>query len=145
MQRDLLIALMTKPWMADVAHLAMRITLGTLLIYHGTGKVFDGMQGLANQLAALGWPMPTLQAFAASFVEFAGGVFIVVGLFTRPLALLNAGLFTVVTFVYHASDPFKVQEKALLFLLLSVVLAMIGPGRWSVDAKLFANEPLAQR
>jgi len=140
MRPEMLIALMTKPWIPDVGHFAMRVTLGALLVYHGTSKVFEGMQGLADHLAELGWPMPALQAFAASYIEFAGGVCIMVGLFTRPLAFLNVCMFTIITFVYHGGDPFRIQEKALLFLVMSFLLALIGPGRWSVDARLFAAD-----
>lgn len=140
MQRDQMIALFTRPWMPDLALFALRVTVGILLVYHGTGKVFDGMQGLAAHLAELGWPMPTLQAFLASYIEFAGGIFLTVGLFTRPTALMMVGLFTVITFVYHGADPFKVQEKAFMFLMMVTVLTLIGPGRWSVDAKLFAAD-----
>lgn len=140
MQRDTLIALFTRPWMPDLALFALRVTVGILLVYHGTGKVFDGMQGLATHLSELGWPMPTLQAFLASYIEFAGGIFLTVGLFTRPTAFMMVGLFTIITFVYHGADPFKVQEKAFMFLMMVTVLTLVGPGRWSVDAKLFASE-----
>lgn len=140
MQREQMITLFTRPWMPDVAMVALRVTVGVLLVYHGTGKVFDGMQGLSTHLSELGWPMPTLQAFLASYIEFAGGILLTVGLFTRPTALMIVGLFTVITFVYHGADPFKVQEKAFMFLMMATVLTLTGPGRWSVDAKLFVSD-----
>ena len=142
MQRETLIALFTRPWIQDVSHLLLRVMLGVLLVYHGTSKVFDGMQSLAANLTQLGWPWPTLQAFAASYIEFAGGIFITVGLFTRPVTISVVALFTVITFVYHGADPFKVQEKAFMFLVLSTVLTLMGPGRWSVDARLFTTDAM---
>ncbi|MBU3741044.1 MAG: DoxX family protein [Candidatus Kapabacteria bacterium] len=140
MQRDTLIALFTRPWLSDLSHLLLRVVLGVLLVYHGTSKVFDGMQGLASNLAELGWPWPTLQAFAASYIEFAGGILITVGLFTRPVSLFIVAQFTIITFVYHGADPFKVQEKAFMFLVMASMLTLMGPGRWSVDARLFSAD-----
>lgn len=128
---------LTQPVAAEFASFVVRIVTGVLLIWHGSTKLFDGFSGLVGGLTERGWPMPMIQAFAATYIEFAGGILLVVGLFTRPTALLVVGQFVIITFFFHAGDPFKVQEKALLFLLLGTYLFLVGPGKWSVDAKLF--------
>lgn len=138
MNRETLVQLMTKPWITDAAHALVRIVTGVLLVWHGSLKVFDGMAGLTKELTELGWPWPALQAFAASYIEFAGGILMTVGLFTRPVAFATAIQFVIITFVYSGAMPFKVQEKPFLFLLLAIFLFLTGPGKWSVDARLFA-------
>lgn len=138
MDRQNIASLLTKPWITEAAHTLVRITTGVLLIWHGSLKIFDGMGGLAQDLATLGWPWPTLQAFMASYIEFAGGILLTVGLLTRPVALATMVQFVIITFVYSGNMPFEVQEKPFLFLLLATYLFLVGPGRWSVDARLFA-------
>jgi putative oxidoreductase len=129
--------IMLRPWAIALPALFARVTLGALLIYHGTNKVFGGLTGLANHLSGLGWPLATLQAVLASYTEFLGGIFLVVGLLTRLSAALNVGLFTIIVFVFHGSDAFSDKEAGLLYLLLSVVVLLSGPGKVSVDHFLF--------
>jgi putative oxidoreductase len=129
--------LFTAPWMASTMHALLRIVMGALLIYHGAKKVFDGLGNLATELGEKGWPLPGLQAFMAAYIEFAGGILLVVGLFARPVAAMNVVLFSIITFIFSAEDPFPKKEKALVFLIISVYLFFVGPGKWSVDGALF--------
>jgi len=117
----------------------LRILTGALLVYHGTSKVFGGLGNMASSLAERGWPAPELQAFMASYVEFAGGVLLIVGLFTRPTALMVVGMFAIIVFVFHGADPFAKQEKALIFMALGVFVFLTGPGKFSVDNFLFTQ------
>ena len=106
--------------------------------YHGVPKVIDGkMGGLIQDLTELGWPLPALQGFAASYIEFVGGILLVVGLFTRPIALASVILFAIITFVYLGGDPFVAREKAFLFMLMSLYVLFNGPGKLSIDHLLF--------
>ncbi|MBK9184371.1 MAG: DoxX family protein [Ignavibacteria bacterium] len=114
--------------------------LGVLLVYHGSSKVFDGMGDMIQGITDRGWPFPMLQAFMAAYIEFAGGVLLIVGLMTRPVALMTIGLFSIIFFVYSAADPFGKKEKALLFLFLAIYVFLSGPGKASVDALLFRKE-----
>ena len=83
-------------WTQDVPSIIARVALGALLIHHGATKVFGGVSGMADHLASLGWPLATLQAYLAAYTEFLGGIFLVVGLFTRLSAAFNVGLFTII-------------------------------------------------
>ncbi|MCX6139543.1 MAG: DoxX family protein [Candidatus Kapabacteria bacterium] len=129
--------LFTRPLGTDFLPTLMRIFLGVLLISHGSDKVFNGMDKMIAELTALGWPMPTLQAFLAAYIEFAGGVLLIVGLLTRPAAVAVSVLFSIIYFVFSAADPFARKEKALIFLVLAVYVFLTGPGKASVDALLF--------
>ncbi len=129
--------LLVKPWTLTLPTVIARVSLGALLIHHGSNKVFGGVSGLAGHLASLGWPMATVQAYLASYTEFLGGVCLVVGLFTRLSAVFNVGLFAVIVFVFHGADTFSDKEPGLMFLVLSVIVLLLGPGRVSVDNFLF--------
>lgn len=130
---------MVQPWGLVVPQSLIRVVLGALLINHGVGKVFNGTGKLGSHLAELGWPLPHAQAFLAGYTEFLGGVLLIVGLFTRLSAALNVGLFTIIVFVYHYADAFADKEAGLLFLLLSLTVLFMGPGKISVDNFVFTK------
>ena len=136
---------MLRPWMQSLPGLLARVTLGALLVNHGANKVFNGVSGLAGHLAELGWPFATVQALLASYTEFLGGIFLVVGLFTRPSAIMNVGLFSIIVFIYHGADSFSDKESGLLFLMLSLIVLLIGPGRISVDHFLFTKNEVREQ
>lgn len=138
-------ALWVRPIVAPASWLIIRVTLGALLIHHGSNKVFAGVSGLANHLSELGWPLATLQAYAAAYTEFIGGIFLVVGLFTRVSALVNVGLFTIIVFVYHGADTFSDKESGLLFLVMSIATFLSGPGIASVDRYLFTKSEAPEK
>ncbi len=130
-------AALTQPWLTDVLPTVIRIILGVLLVYHGTDKIFSGLDVFIQGIEAKGWPMPMVQGFLAAYIEFAGGVLLIVGLLTRPAAFASIILFSIIFFLYSATDPFPKKEKALVFLVLSVYTFLMGPGKASVDAILF--------
>lgn len=121
------------------AMLVLRILVGVAFMFHGYGKIQD----------PFGWMGPTatmpgpLQA-AAAVSEFFGGMVLIVGLLT-PLAC--AGLFCtmVVAVNIHVSrgDPFVGKggswELAANYLVATLVLLLIGPGRFSLDARIFGR------
>jgi putative oxidoreductase len=131
--------LLLRPWIPTLPILLGRVTLGALLIHHGAPKVFGGVSGLAKHLSDLGWPLATVQAYLASYTEFLGGIFLVVGLFTRFSAVFNVGLFAIIVMVFHGSDPFQDKEAGLMYLVLSLMVLFSGPGRVSVDHYLFTK------
>ena len=138
--RERFASLFTTQWLPGIWPALIRMFLGVLLVYHGTSKVFEGKIGsMANMLDKRGWFMPELQAIGASYVEFAGGILLIVGLFTRPTAIAVVGLFAVVVFVFHGADPFSTQEKGVLFLAMALYVMFNGPGKFSVDHFLFTK------
>lgn len=140
MNLSLLSKPLTYPWATSALPTLLRIALGVLLVYHGSPKIFNGTEGIVTSLTAMEWPMPAFLAYMAGLIEFVGGICIVVGLLTRPMALASIVLFCAIYFGYHAADPFPKKEKALLFLILSVFTFMSGPGKASVDALLFREK-----
>ncbi|MBI2793380.1 MAG: DoxX family protein [Ignavibacteria bacterium] len=135
--RNYIASLMTAEWLAALWPTIIRIVLGVLMIYHGGRKLFGEFDNVVADIAEIGWPLPYIQAFATVFIEFAGGILLVVGLFTRPVAFASVVLFNIITFLYLYVNPFPAKEKALLYLILSVYVFFMGPGKFSVDHFLF--------
>ena len=97
----------------------LRIITGFLFVPHGAQKLFGVLGKPAVDLASL--------SGVAGVLEFFGGLAILLGLFTRPVAFVLSGMMAVAYFKAHASDAFwpilkwRRAGRALLFrLLLSV-------------------------
>ncbi len=70
-------------------------------------------------------------------LEVVGGVLLVLGLFTRPVAFILAGEMAVAYFMAHAPQSFfpiiNQGESAILFCFVFLYLVFAGPGAWSLD------------
>jgi putative oxidoreductase len=114
----------------------LRIAVALLFIEHGSEKLF----GLpATQQAAPG-SLPPLM-LVAGVLEFFGGLLILFGLFTRPVALVLSGEMAVAYFMSHAPQGlFPLQNRGELAALYSFVFlffAVAGGGAWSLDNLLW--------
>jgi putative oxidoreductase len=113
----------------------LRIITAFLLIAHGAQKLF-------GFLAAPGMPSPPLFSLIgfAGILEFFGGLLLLIGLFTRPVAFILSGLMAVAYFTVHAPGGFwPLQNKgelAVLYCFVFLFLAVAGGGEWSVDRLL---------
>ncbi len=135
------LSLFTKPFLTNAWPTLWRVLVGALMVGHGGDKLFNGLDSFVAEVVAKGWPLPELQAFIAVFIEFAGGVCLVVGLFTRPAALAIAIQFFIITAIWAYDGPFfQRQEKPMLYMLLSLYIFFMGPGLWSVDHFLFRKQ-----
>ncbi|MFD2585489.1 DoxX family protein [Croceitalea marina] len=67
--------------------------------------------------------------------EFIAPILIIVGYKTRIATLPAAATMFVAAFVVHGADPFGKKELALLYLTFFIVIAMLGPGKYSLDKK----------
>lgn len=112
---------------------ALRVFAGLSMAFgHGPGKI-PPSENLIAGAGAMGFPMPVLFAWCAAFSEFLGGVFLALGLLTRPSAFFIGFTMVVAGFVRHAPDPFKVKELAFLYLAVMVVFVVRGASSFSID------------
>ena len=134
--RTLLVAPPSTSRAADVGLLIGRLVAGlSLALAHGIGKV-PPSAGFVARVGELGFPAPTLFAWAAALAEFAGGLLLAAGLLTRPVALFVAIHFGFVILVAHAGDAFGDYEKPLLFAAFALLFTFTGAGRFSIDGLL---------
>lgn len=109
---------------------ALRIITALLFIEHGTMKLFGFP---ASQMSG---SLPPLMLFAA-LLELIGGILILVGLLTRPVAFLLAGEMAVAYFMAHAPNSFfpavNQGDAAILFCFVFLYLFFSGPGAFAVD------------
>lgn len=113
----------------------LRIITGFLFLWHGSQKLFNYP------------PMPPMPPDApvppfalmlfAGILEFGGGILILIGLFTRPVAFILSGMMAVAYFMGHASGGFlplvNGGEPAVLYCFVFFYLFFAGGGAWSVD------------
>jgi putative oxidoreductase len=111
----------------------LRIVSALIFIAHGTQKLFGFPAPPASGLPA----MFTLFWFGA-ILEVFGGLLLLVGLFTRPVAFVLSGQMAVAYWMFHA--PRNVYpllnngDAAILYCFVFLYIVAAGPGPWSVDA-----------
>ena len=119
----------------------IRVIIGIFLIYHGTQAfVTEEMKGYVQWLADLHVPMPSVMPYVGKATELLGGLCLVLGLFTRVATIMLIINFTFITFVMGHGKIFTENQHPFLFVLLSLIFLFVGPGRWSLDYRIFNKE-----
>lgn len=117
------------PWLLSI----LRIVTALLFMQHGAQKLFGFPPSQQGGTVAL------LSLFGvAGVLEFFGGLLLLLGLFTRPVALILAGEMAVAYFMVHAPQGFwpvlNKGEIAVLYCFVFLYLAAAGGGPWSIDS-----------
>jgi putative oxidoreductase len=128
----------------NVAALAGRILLALMFLIAGIGKIGDGFAGTVGYISSVGLPQPQLAAVGAIIVEIVGSLALIVGWKTRWAALALA-IFTVAAALlfhnYWAMPANQQMMQQIIFMKNLAVaggllmLAVAGPGAWSVDRR----------
>ncbi|MBL7923778.1 MAG: DoxX family protein [Bacteroidia bacterium] len=112
----------------------LRIGFSLAMLSHGYGKLLKLIEGGEIQFMDFMGIGTTLSLALAVIGEFAAPVFVALGLYTRWAALPTAFTMAVAFFYVHASDAFADKEMPFLFLLAFLAIALLGPGKYSLDA-----------
>lgn len=119
-----------KPYAAQLLSV-LRIMSGLLLLQHGTTKYLSVPPGPMNNAS------PMTMGGAAGIFELVGGVMLVLGFFTRPVAFVLSGVMAIAYFYAHAPRGFypilNGGELAAFYCFVFLYLAAAGGGAWSVD------------
>ncbi|MEE8595679.1 MAG: DoxX family protein, partial [Gemmatimonadota bacterium] len=135
---------MKKPLNPRLGQMILRIVLGVIFVAHGAATLFGdgGPGGLAGFLGSLGVPVPILAAWLVTLLEFVGGMFLIVGLFVLPTAILLAVHMLLGIILVHAQNGFYVVgpgtngvEFNLLLIAGLLSLLLGGPGLAAVDSR----------
>ncbi|BDU39815.1 DoxX family protein [Vibrio nigripulchritudo] len=130
---------------AGFSTLALRIPVGIILMAHGSQKLFGwfggyGLEGTGQWMASIGLAPGVLMAFLAGSAEFFGGLFLILGLLTRPAAIVTAFTMIVAIFSVHFENGLFLSnngyEFGLALLAASVSLAISGSGKLALDESL---------
>jgi putative oxidoreductase len=127
----------------DEAILIARILLMILFVLFGWSKL-TGFAGTVSLMVAEGAPVPTVSAIIAIVMEFFVGVAIVLGFYTRPLALLLALYTLAAAFIGHhywtMLDGERIANMIDFYKNVSIMGALLllcvtGPGKYSIDRR----------
>ena len=126
----------------DVALMILRAALGMMIFVHGYNKAFRGgkIAGTGRWFQSMGMRPGKVHAALAAFTEMGVGALLVVGLLTQVAAAGLIGLMVVAFWTVHRDKGFMITgegwEYVALISVMSLVCAMLGPGRISLDAEL---------
>lgn len=137
----------TSPALADLALLILRVFIGVCFVVHGLGKLgvvgTGTMEGFVEWLESMNIPMAPVQARMAMLSEIIGGSLIALGLLTRPACALLIVTMIVATRLGHKGCGYLITndppgaEYTINLAAICLVIALLGPGVYSVDAMLF--------
>jgi len=118
-------------WAGEALSL-LRIVAALLFLLHGTSKLF-GFPPFPMDL-----PQPGTLLWIAAILELVGGLLLLFGFLSRPVAFILSGEMAVAYWMIHAPQstfPSVNQgEPAILFCFVFLLIAAAGPGPWSIDA-----------
>jgi putative oxidoreductase len=122
----------------------LRIVAGFTFMQFGTAKLFGFPAPIMPDGGTA--PLASLVGIASALETFAGA-FLLLGLFTRPVAFLLSGEMAFAYFIGHAPQGFwpvlNQGTPAILYCFLFLYLSSAGAGRWSLDA-LRKKEPMPE-
>lgn len=125
---------------ADSAALALRLTIGPMLVAHGANKVFGkgGLEGTTRWFDSLGLRPAHVHARMAAATEIGAGMLLTLGAASPLPAAAAIGLMATAARTDHKGKGFFVfkggWEYTGVVAAVCTVIAALGPGRFSVDA-----------
>jgi len=127
-----------------VALTLLRVVAGLLFLQAGGMKLFDWFGGIPAEFG--GHPPLLSQVWIGGVLEFYGGVAILLGLLTRPVAFILSGEMAVAYFQFHQPNgAWPIQnhgEPAVLLCFIFLFIAAYGAGPWSLDGLIRRRKTL---
>jgi putative oxidoreductase len=125
---------------ADLGRLLLRIALGILIIFHGIAKIRSGIDPIMQLVTATG--MPAFVAYGVYVGEVLAPVLVILGWYSRVGALIIAINMVFALSLAHRADLFNLAttggyalELQTMYLLVALALALMGPGRYSMNER----------
>ncbi|MEX0976874.1 MAG: DoxX family protein [Woeseia sp.] len=106
----------------------LRIVTGFLFLWHGSQKLLN--------IPPAGGEPPAFILWIAGPIELIGGILIMIGLFTRPVAFLCSGLMAAAYWMAHSTPLLPILnggELAALYCFVFLYFSARGAGIWSID------------
>ena len=126
---------------SDLALLVLRVATGAIFLAHGINHVFGGgkIAGTGRWFESLGMRPGWIHAWTASITEIGAGTLLVAGLLTPIAAAGVVGVMLVAWITNHLGNGFFIfrpgegWEYVMTLTVIGMVIAVLGPGRWSLD------------
>jgi len=124
----------------SVGKLILRLVLGVAILLHGIAKLTGGVGGLPGMMAGAG--LPSFFAYGVYIGEVIGPILLLLGWYSRIGAALIAINMLFAIGLAHRAEIFALNnnggwaiELQAMFLFTAIALAIMGPGRYSLNAK----------
>ncbi|WP_305782771.1 DoxX family protein [Symbioplanes lichenis] len=115
-----------------------RVVIGLLFTFHGAATVlglFGGSPATGQAVEVGVWPN-----WYAGVIQLVCGILVMLGLVTRPAAILASGSMAYAYFVVHQPEALTPNQNGgvgpALYAWTFLIIAVLGPGPWSLDALL---------
>jgi putative oxidoreductase len=132
----------------NIGFLLLRFFVGLALCtvfekFFPKNGIWGPQEWFIQDTANMGFPFPTFFAWVAVLSEFFGGILLMLGLFTRPAALLNVLVTFTASFIYHKGDIGNAGLLSFFFMIMCLCILLFGPGKFSLD--YFIKKRLTKR
>lgn len=125
---------------SDLGRLVLRLVLGGCILFHGYAKLTGGVAGITQMVTAVG--LPGFVAYGVYLGEVVAPLLIIVGWYSRIASLITVINMVFAIALVHRADLFKLAESGgyalelqALYLFVALALALLGPGRFSINEK----------
>ena len=127
----------------------LRVVVGIVALYHGYYKLLvpGGFPATTTFFAGVGIPAAGYAALFSGLVELFGGIFLILGIFTRWSSLLLMFNFAVAFSYVHVKNGFNIGAKGqgyeyvMVLVAVLIVILLNGPGKYALG-KMFKNRNL---
>ena len=120
----------------SLAILLVRLGFGGLLAIHGYDKLQTFLAG-DHDFPDPFHVSPIVSQGLTVFAEFFCSLFLILGLFSRLAAVVLIICMLTIAFMIHGKDPLGDKEHALLYTIAFTVIFLVGPGKYSLDARFY--------
>jgi putative oxidoreductase len=121
----------------DLGKLILRLALGGMVLTHGVMKIIGGPAMIVGVVAKAGLPAPV--AYLVYVGEVLAPLLIILGVWTRPAALVVVGNMAVAVWLVHMHQLFTLNQTggwALelqgMYFFTALAIALLGAGRYSL-------------
>ncbi|MDQ7044497.1 MAG: DoxX family protein [Sulfurimonas sp.] len=124
----------------DIAKLVLRLLVGLMMLFHGVEKIINGINGVKHLTTSAG--LPEFFSYGVYVGEIVMPILIVLGLYARMASVFLALNMMMAIFLVYGDSLFAlgkngapVIELPLFYLVLSIIIFLLGSGKYAVNNK----------